>query len=393
MPTGHLEKRAESAWSIVIDLGRDPAPGRRQRIRRTVKGATKRQAEAEMRRLLAEIESGTYVEPTKVTVAEFLRTWLKDSAAPRLRPKTARDYSLLIERHIVPALGHIPLSALQPIHLQDFYRRTLEAGRLDGKGALSARSVVLIHVVVHAALKQAVKWQMVPRNAADAVDPPRPRRPKMTTLDADGVKKLLAKTEGHRDRLLIETAVRTGLRRGELLALRWEDIDLDAKVLRVQHGLVRLDGHSTLAEPKTKGSRRQVPLSDDAVGVLREVRRAQAEQKLRLGGNYGDRSLVFCNPDGSVIEPSSVSHRFKELVEAAGFQGLRFHDLRHTYATLLLAKGVHPKVVQECLGHESISTTMDTYSHVLPSLLREAAEKIDEALGHRLGTGTEKRPR
>jgi len=392
--TGHVEKRAKSSWSLVIDLGRDPATGKRLRIRRSVKGVTKRQAEAELRRLIGEIEQGTYIAATKLTLGEYLQRWLEDSAAQRVRPKTLRDYRLLVERHIAPALGHIPLSALQPLHLQELYTQALQDGRLDGKGGLSPRSVQILHTVLHSALKQAVRWQIISRNPADAVDVPRPRRPQITTLDSKGLERLLQAAQGHRDEALIRFAVLTGLRRGELLALAWDDVDLDKGLLRVRRGLIYVPGGSaTVDTPKTRRSRRQVVLSKAAVSVLRQVRREQAQARLRLGAGYHDHGLVFCNPDGSPMDPGAVTHRFTKLVRAAGLEGLRFHDLRHTHASLLLAQGVHPKVVQERLGHETVSTTLDTYSHVIPTLQREAAEAIDAALGHRLGTGKSERPR
>ncbi len=393
MPTGHVEKRSKNAWSIVIDLGRDPATGRRRRIRRSVKGATKRQAEAELRRLLGEVEQGTYVEPTRLTLGDYLRRWLDDSARPRLAPTTTANYETLIERHIIPALGRVPLAALQPLHLQEFYLGRLEGGRVRGSGGVSPRTVVLIHTVLHAALKQAVRWQLLSRNPADCVDVPRSRRPRVRTLSAEELPSFLEVIRGHRDEHLIQMALYTGLRRGELLALRWEDVDLEARSVRVRHGLVRTDGGMTLAGPKTKRSQRQVTVSDVALGILREVRRQQAEQKLRLGSRYHDGGYVFCNSDGSLIDPSSVTHRFADLARATGFPGLRFHDLRHTHATLLLMQGIHPKVVQDRLGHETITTTLDTYSHVLPTLQREAAAAIDAAIGHRLGTDKARRPR
>ncbi len=182
MPTGHLEKRSENAWSIIVDLGRDPATGRGQRIRRSVKGANRRQAEAEMRRLLAELESGTYIEPSKETLGDYLRDRLENAAAPRLRPNTLANYRTMIEAHIIPAVGRIPLAALQPLHLQQFYRQARESGRVGEPGGLSARSVVLIHTVIHASLKQAFKWRMISQNPADAVDVPRPRRATMQAL-------------------------------------------------------------------------------------------------------------------------------------------------------------------------------------------------------------------
>ncbi|MDQ7794103.1 MAG: site-specific integrase [bacterium] len=393
MPTGHVEKRSKNAWSIVIDLGRDSATGQRQRIRRTVKGATKRQAEAELRRLLAEVEAGTYVEPTKLTLGEYLRRWLADGPGQRVRPRTLEDYARVAERHIVPALGHVRLSALQPLQIQELYSRLLEDGRLDGTGSLSPRSVQLVHVVLHSALRQAVRWLLIVRNPADAVDVPRPRRRQPPMLRPDALTRLLEAARGHRDETLVQFALMTGMRRGELLALTWEAVDLERRVVQVYRALARVPGGSAPAEaPKTKRSRRQVALPVAAVQLLRDLRRRQLEDRLRAGPTYQDQDLVFCNADGSRIYPDAVSHRFRAISLQAGLGGFRFHDLRHAHATWLLAQGVHPKVVQERLGHEAVSTTLDIYSHVVPTLQREAADAIDATIGHRLGTESRRRP-
>lgn len=230
---------------------------------------------------------------------------------------------------------------------------------------------------------------MLPRNVADSVDAPRPRRPQVKVLDPEGVRSLLKAAEGHRDYAIIHTAVYTGLRRGELVALRWSDVDLDRGVLYVRQSMQRLGGQFVFREPKTKKARRQVVLPRPTIAVLKAVRRQQAENKLRLGPEYKDHDLVFCNPDGTPLDPGELSHRFANLAKKAGYPGLRLHDLRHTHATLLLAQGVHPKVVQERLGHENISTTLDIYSHVLPGLQEAAVRGLEQALGdgRRLGDG------
>ncbi|HHY94046.1 MAG TPA: site-specific integrase [Firmicutes bacterium] len=384
---GHLEKRSKSSWTIVIDLGHDPATGKRKRLKRAFRG-TKKEAEQELARLLVELEKGTHVEPARMTVAEYLVSWL-EAHGPNLAPSTLDSYRRIVTKHLVPALGTIPLAKLLPLHLQTYYADALAAG-------LSPRTVLYHHRVLREALQHAVKWQMVPRNVADSVDPPRPRRPDVKVLDPASVQILLKTAEGHRDYALIHTAVYTGLRRGELVALRWSDVDLERGVLYVRQSMIRLGGRFVFREPKTQKGRRQVVLPKAAVAVLKAHKRQQAESRLRLGPDYQDHDLVFCNPDGRPLDPGEVSHRFATIARKASFPGLRFHDLRHTHATLLLAQGVHPKVVQERLGHENISTTLDTYSHVLPSLQEQAAARLDDLLsagGHQLGTNlNEKRP-
>ena len=378
--TGHLEKRSKSGWRIVIEGGRDARTGARRRIVHSVRG-NRRRAEEEMHRLLHELEAGTYVEPSKLTLTDYLRRWLQDYCEPRLAPNTIDGYRRLLEGHIIPRLGALKLRQLQPLHLQDFYSEMLRAGRKDGKGGLSARSVQYMHRIIHEALGHAVKWQLVARNVADAAEAPRPRRPSLVVLDVDGARRLLRAAEGHPDEALVRVALLTGLRRGELLALRWTDMDLAAGQLRVTRAATRLQGRTMYREPKSSRSRRAVALPASVVAVLKVHRKRQLEERLRLGVRPGEDDLVFCRPDARPLDPSGVSHRLRCLASAAGVPGLRFHDLRHACATLMLAQGTHPKVVQERLGHETITTTMDIYSHVLPGLQEEAASRLDDLIG------------
>ncbi|HHV63170.1 MAG TPA: site-specific integrase [Firmicutes bacterium] len=213
----------------------------------------------------------------------------------------------------------------------------------------------------------------------------------MNVSGTEGVQKLLKSITGHEDEALIAMALYTGMRLGEILGLRWQDVDLEARKIHVQQTLQRLPNQGFIFRaPKTEKGRRQIALSQSAIDILHKVKKQQAEARLRLGSRYQDDGLVFCHEDGRPLDPTVVTHRFRRLADSLGLEGFRFHDLRHTHATLLLAQGTHPKIVQERLGHESISITLDTYSHVLPGLQEAAAEKLDIALsgtlGHRLGT-------
>lgn len=378
--TGHLEKRNKNSWRIVIEIGRDPQTGKRKRISRSVKG-NKKQAEKVMHRLLHELEQGTYIEPSEFTLGDYLRRWLEDYCRINLAPSTFASYEIIVIKHLVPALGNIPLAKLQPMHLQQYYSRALKEGRRDGKGGLSSRTVRYHHTVLREALQHAVKWQVVVRNVADAVEPPRVRQPEMAALNPNDVMILLKAVQNHQDYAIIFTAIYTGMRRGELLGLRWNDVDLDAGVARIRQTLQKLQGQGFIfREPKTKKSRRQITLSVGVVNLLKELRKKQAQNRLLLGNRYQNNDLVFCNNDGTPIDPSKFSKRFRYLADKHGFTNIRFHDLRHTHATILLTQGVHPKVVQERLGHESITITMDTYSHILPGLQEEAMKKFDEAM-------------
>lgn len=357
---GRLEKRSKSSWTVVIEAGRDPATGQRRRIYKAVRG-NKTQAKQVMDQLLAELQQGTYVKPEKITLAEYLNEWLETACKPRLAPKTIEGYATCINRHIGPALGQIYLSDLQPMHIQMLYTDLLNKG-------LSKRTVELVHTVLRAGLKQAVKWQMIPRNPADATEPPRPQRREMQALGPQELQRILDAAAESPIADVVLLAAYTGMRRGEILALRWEDVDLQNKVIFVQRNLVRVNQETIIKTPKTQRGSRRIPIDDEIVSALRRLR------------SVSQSDWVFSRKDGSPLDPSTVTHQFKRIARQAGFPSLRLHDLRHTYATILLTQGVQAKVVQELLGHESITTTIDTYTHVVESLQREAANIIGNAL-------------
>lgn len=370
--TGRLEKRSKSSWTIVIEAGRDPATGKRRRIYRAVQG-NKTQAKQAMEQILAELQRGTYVQPDKATVAEYLRQWVKTYCEPNLADSTIAGYSRTIEKHVVPEIGQIPLQDLQPMHLQTLYARIL------GKG-LSPRMARLTHAILHQALRHAVLWQMLQRNPADAVQPPRPKKTEAKALTKEEIERLLVALVGHRDYVTIYTAIYTGMRRGELLGLRWSDVDLDTGMVTVEQGLIVTRDGLEFSQPKTKGSRRSIPIPGSVCDTLRQHRKEQLERRLVVGPAWEDFDLVFPNQNGKPQHPGTFSGRFGYTVKRVGFSGLRFHDLRHTHASLLLTLGVHPKIVQERLGHTVITTTMDIYSHVMPTLQEEAARKLDDLL-------------
>jgi len=377
---GHLVKRGKNSWSVVLFLGRDPATGNKKYQWHSVKGP-KKNAERVLAEMLYQMDNGGFVQPTKCTVREFLRQWLKDYAASNVRPLTAEGYAQKIERHIIPALGKITLTDLQPSHIQAFYRDSLERGRLDGKGGLSPRTVLHIHRILYSALSYAVRWNLVARNVAQAVDPPRSGRKQMRTLDVEGVNRLLEASKGTLYQPLIHLAVYTGLRRSELLGLRWRSVDLDMSTLAVVQILHHLkDGRIVFQEPKSLKGKRQVALSPSAVMALREYKHRQELERLLIGISLSPDDLVFANPDGSPFLPDSVTHAFIKIVRSTGLEGIRFHDLRHTHASLMLRQGVHPKIVSERLGHATVAITLDTYSHVTPGLQEAAALRFEEGL-------------
>lgn len=375
---GHIKQRAKGSWSIVIDLGRDAA-GKRKQKWSTVRG-TKKDAQAELTRLLNELNTGEYVEPSRMLVRDYLTRWLKDYAGPSVSPKTAERYAQIIQDNVNPTLGQYQLSKLKPLHIQSFYTDCLTSGRKDGKGGLSAQTVLHFHRLLRKAFLQAVKWQLLARNPVDAVEPPRPQRTEMNAINEKETALLLEKLTGSPLFTPVLLAVTTGLRRGELLALRWKDIDLEEGRLTVNQSLEQTKTGLRFKMPKTERSRRQVPLPGVALDFLKDHKRQQNEERLRLGPVYQNNDLIFPRPDGSLMAPDSFSTNFAAFMRRSKLKRIRFHDLRHSHATQLLTQGVHPKIVSERLGHSNIGITLDTYSHVLPGMQEDAVLKIDASL-------------
>jgi integrase len=370
---GQIKKRYENSWTIILELPRDPATGKRRQQWITVKG-TKHDAERRMHELLQQIDSGGFVKPSKLTVRDFMRRWIQDYAMVHVRPVTAEGYNKKVEKHIIPSLGHIAACDLQPSHLQGFYRGKLNSG-------LSPRTVQHLHRILHNALSHAVKWGLAGRNVAEAVDPPRAANKEMRTLSPEGVKRLLEASGESMYYPLIHLAVYTGLRRSELLGLRWRNVDLDMSALSVVQVLHYLKGpRIVFQEPKSQKGKRQVALSPVAVVALREYRERQALEYIMAGRVLTQDDLVFSKTDGSPFLPNSVTHAFTAIVRRIGLAGIRFHDLRHTHASLMLRQGIHPKIVSERLGHATVGITLDTYSHVTPGLQEAAARRFEEGL-------------
>jgi len=377
---GHIKQRSKGSWTLWIELGRDVETGKRRQQTITVHG-NKKAAERELRALLTRIEGGAHVKPAKMTVGEYLESWLRDYVATNTAPSTADGYSDIVRAQLIPALGSLPLAGLQPSHIQAYYGRMLESGRRDGKGGLSAQTVRHHHRVLYQALKHAVKHGVLIRNVVEAVDPPRPDGKEMATLEPDDVHPLLDAAHETPYYTLFYTAIYTGLRRSELLGLRWRDIDLDLATLSVVQTLHHVPGKGyVFREPKTKHSRRLVDLSPSLALLLREHRANQELERKLVGCLLKPNDLVFSYPDGTPLPPNSITKAFHKLAQSLGLSNIRLHDLRHTHATLMLRQGVHPKVVSERLGHSSVAITLDTYSHVLPGIQAAAAQRFDEGL-------------
>ena len=379
---GHIRKRGDN-YQLVVSVGWDHTAGKYQYRRETIRG-TKRDADKRLAELLHQLNTGTYITPGKTTFGDYLAQWLKDYARPNLSPRTAEGYESIIRVHLQPALGSIPLTEIRPEHLQHYYSEKLSGGRYDGTGALSPTTVSHHHTLLHRALRQALQWQLIGRNPADAITPPRPARTEMHTLSEDDLFRFLDAARETPYYALFYLALFTGMRRSELLALRWSDVDLLLCQLYVTRSLHHLrTGELVFRAPKTAKGRRMVSLSPSTAQVLQEHRDRQASQRAMLGAPLRDDDLVFSDHEGRPLLPDTVSNAWRRLAKRTGLQGIRLHDGRHTHASLMLKQGVHPKVVQERLGHATISTTLDLYSHVSPGLQQAAAEGFDKMLSRR----------
>jgi len=363
---GHIRKRGKNSWALVVDAPRGD-DGRRRQVWRSVKG-NRRVAERELAKLLDEIQSGGWVEPSRITVAQYLEHWL-EQIKPAVSRKTFERYAEIARRALVPGLGNQKLERLRPMAIQRFYTEALSSGRKDGKGGLSARTVLHYHRLLHKALADAVRWQMLARNPADAVTPPRVERGERPTLNLEEIGRLLAMARGTRYYVPILLAVGCGLRRGEIFALEWEDVDLSAGLIRVRRSAEQTGETVAFKSPKS-GRPRTIRISPSIAADLRAYRSEQG----RI------RGLLCCREGGQPLHPDSFSGDWRAIRDRAGVGHITFHDLRHTYATLQLLAGTHPKVLSELLGHSTISITQDLYSHVTAPMQDGAADRMEELL-------------
>jgi integrase len=377
MARGHIRKRG-SRWCVVVYMPPDGDGKRRYKWHSGFE--TKDEAQRALTEILYSLQTHSHVEPSEDTLATYLHRWLEGERV-QLRPSTWTSYHMNLERHIIPRLGGTPLRDLTAAALNSLYAELLEKGRVDGKGGLSFRSVRYIHTILHEALADAVREDRVDRNVADQARPPRGHSGSgMRTWSAEELRAFLKHVRDDRLYAAWLLAATTGMRRGEVLGLRWRDVDLGTKRVAVTQGLVAVEGDLLFLPPKSDRGRRNIALDNVTVAALKVRRMAQIKERLVWRRAYLDNDLVFNHEEGSPLHPDWFSKQFETHVHAAGLPPIRLHDLRHTHATLALAAGVHPKVVQERLGHSSISVTLDTYSHAIPALQEEAAAKVSRLL-------------
>jgi integrase len=368
--SGKIQKRGKG-WSVMVDLPPEPGTGKRRQTRITA--PTKKEVDTQRAQLLASMATGGFAEADakKMTVEQYLERWLQ-AHAPTVRPTTHDRYTDLVKKHINPKIGHIFLAKLSALDLQGLYSDRLT------KGKLSPTTVQHIHNILHKALKQAVRSGLLARNVTEAVDAPRRITPQYKVWSTVQSTAFLRVADSHEWTALWRLALMTGMRRGEILGLTWEALDLARGVLQVNHTMIRgVDGKMGFGQPKTAAGRRTISLPYSVVEALKKHRVTQIEEKLRLGTDYQDQSLVFANADGTPIHPNTLTYQFRKLIGKANVPRIRIHDLRHTSATLLLSSGENAKVVQERLGHADVSMTLNIYAHVTPDMQRGAADKLE----------------
>jgi len=363
-----IRKRSKGSYAIFISLGKDPTTGKYNYHWETVRG-TKTEAEKRRTELLHQLDTGTFIRPSKTTFAEYLERWLKDYAKPNVSPRGYERYSGIIRKYLIPEIGHIPLTQLRPGDIQKHYTGIREKG-------LNPQTIKFHHAVIHKALQTAVKWGLLNRNPADGVDVPKNGHTEMQTWDDFEVRQFLDAAKGSVYYALFHTALFTGMRRSELLGLKWADVEVQQlHVCRSLHHLK--DGSYIFTQPKSDKSRRTIALSPSSVLVLAEHKERQQGVRTMLGETVGKDDLVFSTPQGSPLRPNTITRAWTVLAAKAGVKPIRLHDARHTHASLMLKQGVHPKIVQERLGHATISMTLDIYSHVAPGLQEAAARGFD----------------
>ena len=414
---GSIAQRSDGRWWARADLGW--INGKRQR--KAVYGKTRAEVAAKLGNVLRDVQQGIPLASERQTVAQYLGYWLDEIARTRVRPLTLRSYEERVRLHILPGLGRVALARLTPQRVQTWINDRIASGA-------SPQSCRYNRAVLRAALTHAVRWGMLPRNPAALVDLPRASKTEIRPFSPEQARAFLAAAAGNRIEALFTVALAVGLRQGEALGLAWKDVSVDDGTLQVRRTLHRIGGdrvrlralraerkeltvrwrnstdaeerarfaqerarlwkeiqgvrrHFSLGEPKSARSRRTINLPAFVVKALRAHRARQLEERLIAGGDWQDSGLVFTTRRGTPLDPRAATKVFHAIRSAATLPPIRFHDLRHTAATLLLAQGVSPRVIMETLGHSQISLTLDTYSHILPALQQEAADRMDAVLG------------
>jgi integrase len=367
---GHIRKKGQHSWQITLDTGTGP-DGKQRRYFETVHGC-KSDAQKKLNELLVNLEKGIYTPPGRLTVGEHLHNWLEGYVKTNCSQRTLDGYQSIIETHLIPALGHIQLKHLHSQAIQSYYGKAIEK--------VSPRTMAKHHRLLSQALKYAVRQGYLGRNPCELVDAPSWKGKAMCTLTPGEVEVLLDTAKDNYYYPVVYTAVSTGLRQAELLGLRRRDIDLDFLSISVSRVLYKRRGICEFKEPKTSHSRRRVAMTPKLASFLREYKVEREWLYHELGRQLTLDDLVFVSPEGKPLDPGMLSHDFARIAKQAGLNGVRFHDLRHTFASLMFLRGAKPKVISEALGHSSVAFTMDVYSHIIEGMQSDAIALRDEVL-------------
>lgn len=373
-----LISKEKSSWKIRIELPRDIATGKRKQKCFTFYGK-KKEAEQFLTEKLRELDTGILIETKRMKFGDYLDYW-KEKTFYNLEITTQEGYIQKIDKHIKPYLGNIYLEELKPLTLQNFYEEKLKNGRLTRNGTLSQRTVLAMHRIIRSALEQAVKWQLVVRNVADAVEPPKAKKYEAKYLTDKQTEELIKVAKGSDIYIPIMIAIYTGARRGEILGLNWSNVNLEKGYIKIVDSLCAIQKGLIIKEPKTKSGIRTIAISSELIKILKQHKITQMKNKLLFGNLYQDNNMVCCYKDGHLYNPKRFSTKFRELLEHNNFPIIRLHDLRHSHASLLVKLGVQPKEISQRLGHSNIGITMDLYSHLYEETDREVANMFDKLI-------------
>ena len=378
MVTGNIQKRKRKngyAWEITIEMPPDPITKKRNRTTKTVQG-TKKEAEQVMRKLIVEAEKGYHVTNNKITVFEWVQTWIEVYITPNVSPTTLSRYQGMIKRYINPLIGSMQVQHLTTLAVQSWVN-SLKVSPTSGK-AMAAATIKHAYHVLKGAMDKAVFAGIIPRSPCQGIMLPKGEKKAAVVYTEPQIKELIYWAKGTEMELVIDMELCLGLRRGELLGLQWGDIDWENDKVRIVHNRVVVNGKSVMKEPKTANSVRTLDVPIQLMQKLKRHRVQCMERQFAMGSEYTVTDFIIVHPDGKPIYPEYLTQMLTKLQNKAGLPHCRFHDLRHLCASIMLLQGVNVKVAQERLGHKDISTTLNIYSHVLPSSAREAAEKIGE---------------
>jgi integrase len=372
---GTIVKRKDGRWMGAVTTGTDPKTGNLKR--KYIYGSKRKEVARKMTELKQKLFDGSYIKQSEIKLGEWLTQW-NEGRKNSISYNTYKTYEKAIRLHIKPELGEVKLKNLQARQIQNLLNNKYEDGKLVGEGGLSIHSVRGIYRVLNAGLKQAVKEKLIIKCPTEAVELPKSKKEeKMHTWNKEQVIKFLDQARDHKYYMIFFLAVNTGMRRGELLGLKWEDIDFNKMRLEVKRQAQRTDEGVVFTSPKTSSGKRFIPITNYISKELKRHKIRQSEKRLALGNNYKDHDLVNDNEIGDPINPGSIYTEYKKVSRAANLPEIRFHDLRHTFSTLFLENGGNIKTLQQILGHASISQTMDTYSHVTSEMLDNAAKNIE----------------